>query len=176
MKMHPQFNSKHRMGNILTRKVKTSIMHIVDLIKAHASVKVNKTSTATKSGRATQSTQSSVFVKPPLTRKLTADEITEAELALKRLQAEKKRLEDLLNTASDRHLSHTATSTAASAGQTEEPSSNNNNVRKEHVRVPRYQQKVAFKLHNVFTEEVSLQHHCSLHLISTVLGNPIDFS
>lgn len=142
------------MGNIVSRKVKTGVMHIVDLIKAHASNKAKKAAskkntTATTTQQQTTTSSSGQYMKAPLKRQLTADEITEAELALKRIQEEKKRLEDLLNRASDRHLLYT----------TQSDDVHNNNVRKELVRVPRYQQKVAFMLHNVFTEEVS-----SLHL------------
>lgn len=152
---------KNRMGSIVTRKLKGGMMHIIDLVKAQRSIKSKKV--ASKKASAGQCGQASQSMKPPLTRKLTQDEITEAELALKRLQAEKKRLEDLLNGASDRHLLHSTYTTDVS----------NNNVRKELVRVPRYQQKVAFMLHNVFSEEVSknyilnkpVKHHT----------NPIDF-
>lgn len=148
--MHPHLSSRY-----YTRKFKTGIMHVLDLFKAHQSSRKNKTTSAKRKVKATHSsTQDSrtsspatIHKKHPLERKLTAEEINDAELALERLQAEKKRLEELLNSASDKHLLH---------AKQEEETSNNNNVRKELVRVPRYQQKTAFKLHNVFSDEVGL--------------------
>lgn len=121
-------------------------MHIVDLLKAHVPVKAKKTRQVKQRSLSQTCPPTSAPVKQPLRRTLTADEITEAELALKRLQAEKKRLEDLLNSASDRHLIYQQ--------QPNTDIANNNNVRKELIRVPRYQQKTAFMLHNVFSDEV----------------------
>lgn len=147
--MHSHSYSKDRIGGLVTRKLKTSMMHIVDLLKARVPVKAKRTRHTKQRSMSQTATPTSPPVKQPLRRTLTADEITEAELALKRLQAEKKRLEDLLNTASDRHLVY----------QQQQPSDDentNNNVKKELIRVPRYQQKVAFMLHDVFSAEVSM--------------------
>lgn len=127
------------------------MMHILDLVKGRVSQKPKKTSTKKATQQHAGNHSSGQYVKAPLTRKLTQDEITEAELALKRLQAEKRRLEDLLNCVSDKHLLASQTSYSNSCEDV-----SNNNVRKEQVRVPRYQQKIAFMLHNVFTAEVSI--------------------
>lgn len=144
--------NKH-IRSYITRKVKTSMMHILDLFKASVSHNKVKKAKATKS-KVVQRAESMVM-KTPLTRKLTQGEINDAELALKRLQAEKKRLEDLLNAGSDRHLQSQYSHTSSYSNSCEDVSTNNN-VRKELVRVPRYQQKVAFILHDVFTSEVSI--------------------
>lgn len=156
--MHAQKTfSKKRMTALLTRKAKNSMMHILDLFKTRVSNKAKKASAAA-SHSTVEHLDGARPMKAPLTRKLTQDEITEAELALKRLQAEKKRLEDLLNcspdTSCNRHI-FSEHSTSSSYSNSCEDVSTNNNVRKEVVRIPRYQQKVAFILHNTFTKEVS---------------------
>ena len=150
VKMHGQTSSNNtHIRKLLTRKVKTSMMHIFDMVKARVSQKAKKASAKNTQLHSGSQAGQNNNMKAPLTRKLTQEQINEAELALKRLQAEKRRLEDLLNCASDKHLA----SQRSYSNSCEDVS--NNNVRKELVRVPRYQQKVAFMLHNVFTAEVS---------------------
>lgn len=150
VKMHGQTQSSNtHIRKLLTRKVKTSMMHIFDVVKARVSQKAKKASS--RSTQQSTASKQGHNMKAPLTRKLTQDEINEAELALERLQAEKRRLEDLLNRVSDKH---SISSQKSYSNSCEDVS--NNNVHKELVRVPRYQQKTAFILHNVFSAEVSI--------------------
>jgi len=141
--MH-SYSSKD-FGSVVTRRVKSSMMHVIDMLKGRISTKAKKTNKAHRSN----STPLPVRTKPVLSRKLTVEEINDAELALKRLQAEKLRLEEILNQASEDHLAHRHECSSISSA------SSNNNVRRENVKVPRYQQKVAFMMHSVFTDEVS---------------------
>lgn len=155
-KMYGQKHSdKTHIRKLLTRKAKGSMVHILDMVKSRFTNKLKKTSGS--GSHDSQQSNPSVPMKAPLTRKLTQDEITETELALKRLQAEKQRLEEILNTSSSRrHLSSLRSSNSSSYSNSCEDVSTNNNVRKELVKIPRYQQKIAFLLHNVFTAEVSI--------------------
>lgn len=139
------------------------MMHILDMVKSRISNKLKKASA--NEPQANRHSDSAVAMKAPLTRQLTQDEITETELALKRLHAEKQRLEQLLNCTPDRkhYPSSLRSSGTSSYSNSCEDVSTNNNVRKELVRIPRYQQKVAFLLHNAITAEVSTR-NCMLCL------------
>lgn len=150
--MHGQtLSGKTHFSKRLTRKAKNSMVHILDMVKSRLSNKSKKATAA--HSHASQQSEAPNSTKLPLSRKLTQDEITETELALTRLQAETQRLEELLN--SGRHIAALCSSGTPSYSNSCEDVSSNNNVRKELVKIPRYQQKVAFLLHDVFTPSVS---------------------
>jgi len=149
--MYAQTQSGNKdIKTILTAKLKTSMMHFLRKVKSRVSNKAKKATAKSVYQQSANTEQ----MKAPLTRKLTQDEINEAELALKRLQAEKNRLEDLLNGSSGRHF--TSQRSCSYTNSNEDVSNTNNNYEKETIRVPRYQQKVAFILHKMFTNEVRI--------------------